>query len=72
MNLLREFKCYSKSRVLHMTTSITDHIKMLQITIFYLFQLMNRGFAMLTTVPLWETHTMYIMEDLVKILLDYV
>jgi hypothetical protein len=55
-----------------MTMSITDHIKILQATIFYLFLLLNRGFAMLTTVPLRETHTMYRMDDLVRILLAYV
>jgi hypothetical protein len=54
-----------------MTMSITDHIKILLATV-YLFQLLNRGFAMLTTVPLKGTHTMYIMDDLVKILLAYV
>jgi hypothetical protein len=52
--------------------SITDHIKILQTTICYLFQLMNRDFAVLTTVPLKDTPTMYRMDDLVKILLAYV
>jgi hypothetical protein len=55
-----------------MTMSITDHIKMLQATICYLFKLLNRGFAMLTTVHLRETHTMYRMDDPVKILVAYV
>jgi hypothetical protein len=55
-----------------MTMSITDHIKIPQATICYLFQLLNKDFAMLTTVPLRETRTMYRMDDLVKILLAYV
>jgi hypothetical protein len=49
-----------------MTMSITGHIKILQAIICYLFQLLNRGFAMFTTVPLRETHTMYKMDDLLK------
>jgi hypothetical protein len=55
-----------------MTMSITDHIKILQATICYLFQLLNRGFAAFTTVPLKQTHTMDRVDDLVKILLAYV
>jgi hypothetical protein len=55
-----------------MTVSITDHIKILQATICYLFLFLNRGFAVLTTVPLRETYTKYRKDDLVKILLAYV
>jgi hypothetical protein len=55
-----------------MTMSITDHIKILQATICYLCQLLNGSFAVLATGPLKETHTVYSMDDLVKIPLAYV
>jgi hypothetical protein len=55
-----------------MIVSITDHIKILEATICYLFHLLIRGFAMLIPVPLKETHTTYRMDDLVKIILIYV
>jgi hypothetical protein len=52
--------------------SVTYHIKILQALICYLFQLLNRGFIMLTPALLKETHAIYRIDDLVKIILIYV
>jgi hypothetical protein len=50
-----------------MAMSITDYIK----KYYKGFQLLKRSFAMITPVPLKETHAMYRKDDLVKIILIY-
>jgi hypothetical protein len=53
-----------------MTMSVINHTK--NTTGYHLFKLLNRGFAMLISVPLKETHAMNKMDDLVTIVLIYV
>jgi hypothetical protein len=55
-----------------MTNPITDHIT--NATSYHLLYISaaDRGFAMLTLVPLKEAHAMYRKDDLIKIILIYV
>jgi hypothetical protein len=52
-----------------MAMSITDHIETYYKLSSVMFQLLIRGFAMLASVLLKETHPIYRMDDLTKIIL---